>query len=64
MSAILPGDLSDSMGMKFNVYSPSNIYVGSNWLNITASVSPYYPKTMIKILVTIDPCIVERILPN
>ena len=64
MSAILPADLSDPKGMKFNVYSPSNIYVGSNWLNITASVSPYYPKRVIKILVTIEQCVVERILPN
>jgi hypothetical protein len=54
MTPTIPGDLSDPKGMKFNVYSESNNYVGSNWLNITASISPHYPKIVIKILVIIE----------
>ena len=49
-------DLSDDKGMKFNPFSASNNYVGSSWLNITASVSPNYPKKDIRILVKIELC--------
>lgn len=44
MASTAPGDLSDVKGMKFSVFSRSNSYVGNEWLNITASVSPNYPK--------------------
>jgi hypothetical protein len=57
-------DLSDDKGMKFNPFSSSNNDVGDTWLNITASVSPNYPKLEIRILVKIGLCEVKRLLPT